>query len=453
MWSAEDVVVISDLHLAVGRGRGLFQADEQLAEFLRWFHKNLRRCHLLLNGDVFDFLVGRRGQAEINLDEAAAQATAIMEAHEEVFEALGLIANSDAHELIILGGNHDPELALPTVQREVELRLQSSCSHPPVRWLTNGEAALLHVGKAKILVEHGDQYDAWNWIDHEALRKAVCLASRNVPYQGVYASPPGSRLVVNRFNYVSDRFPWLQTLQPLSASLLPLAAEVILPTLTTEERERLLGAIKEFRDFGRRSLTDMALRRVNPRAEYWAGEEEIGLLNEWLASYEREEDVWGIYGDAKAMLGRAAARLRNLAARGMLKRVSRGDTFFEVKGGGGEREAVARLMSKGADAVIQGHTHSAKAYKVGRGLYVNTGTWGQLTRLPSGKAGEGEWAAFIEELRGGRAASFSRPTFARVCGRGEATSAALFEWVNDSPEQCSAWLFEGNRWQKEKDKL
>jgi UDP-2,3-diacylglucosamine pyrophosphatase LpxH len=453
MWSAEEVLVVSDLHLATERSCGLFQIDGELAEFLRWAHQNFPRCQMFLNGDVFDFLADQREEDPINLEGAAQKARDIADKHKEVFDALSIFADSKEHALIILGGNHDPEMALPTVQREIEGRLQSSCPPRPLRWLTSGEAALFQVGAAKVLIEHGDQYDPWNWIDHEVLRRVICLASRNVPYQKIYPSPPGSRLVINRFNHISEQFPWLQTLQPLSPSLLPLALEVILPGLAPNDRSQLTDAVKEFRDFSKRSLTDMALRTVDAKARYWAEEdEEIAILNEWLASYEKEEDVWGLMDDAKAMLGRAVTRLRNLAARRMLKRVSRRDTFFQIGTSDNQHGAVTALLNKGANLVIHGHTHAAKAYKVGRGLYLNTGTWGQLMRLPSKKASQKEWSTFIEDLRGNRVASFPRPTFARVSRRGAQTSALLCEWTDGRPVQHSAWLFENGQWQKEENK-
>lgn len=449
MWSAQDVVVISDLHLAPERNRGLFQADEQLATFLRWVHKSFRRCYLLLNGDAFDFLVGGSREA-IDLDAAAAQAAAIAENHKEVFEALSQIAKSKEHQLIILGGNHDPELALPVVQEEIERHLMTSCPHSPIRWLTNGEAALFQIGEVRVLVEHGDQYDSWNWIDHEALRRVVCLASRNVSYQSVYSSPPGSRLVLNRFNPIRDKFHWLETLQPFSPSILPLALEVILPSLPSNERGELLKAVKEFRSFSGRSVTDVVLSGLDSKAVYWANDDnERQLLSEWLAQYESEEDVWRGIDDMKAALTRVVARLRNLTARALLKRVSKRDFYFRIDEQDGQHGRVAKLISKGADLVVHGHTHAAKAYAVAAGLYLNTGTWGQLTKLPEGEANTEDWIGFIETLRTNSAASFPRATFVQISAQKKRTTATLFEWDKNLPDPLSAWHFENTEWRKE----
>ncbi len=458
MWSAGEIVVISDLHLAAERGQGLFQADEQLAEFLRWVHGRLRHCHLLLNGDVFDFLVSKRGVEEISLDGAAAEAEAILNSHEEVFEALSLIANSEEHRLTILGGNHDPEAALPTVQQKVERSLNPPepggskpvCSHPPLSWLTNGEGISFQFGGAKVLVEHGDQYDSWNWIKHENLRRVICLASRGIPYDKIYAPPPGSQLVLNRFNRIRHQFPWLETLQPFSAVVLPLALEVILPAVSEDERSALLKAVKEVNRLAVRSAVEGALLALDSRRKFWAdGDEERQLFNEWVARYEREEDVWGVVDGLKERLARAAARLRSHAVKLRLKSVSGRNTFFDFGAEDENSAAAAALLENGADLVVHGHTHAAKAFPIGRGLYLNAGTWGRLSRLPDADAGEDEWYTYIEGLRAGRAETFQRLTFVRISGPPEGTTAALCEWVGGGARELSTWRFEGGKWEVE----
>jgi UDP-2,3-diacylglucosamine pyrophosphatase LpxH len=403
-----------------------------------------------MNGDSFDFLVGKTREAAIDIDAAAVEAKIIVESHREIFEALTLIANSERHELIILGGNHDPELSLAGTQKQIEQYLSPSGPRYPIRWLINGEAALFEVGEAKVLIEHGDQYDAWNWIDHEAMRRTVCLASRNVDYRDVYKPPPGSRLVVNRFNPLRKRFPWLETLQPLTPAILPLTLEVILPELSKEEQASLLGAVKEFSIYNLRSITDIALRKLKHESEYWAeDDEERQLLVEWVDKYEKDEDTWGVVGETVEALGRTLARLRNTLTAVSLRRTSSKNGFYNVDEPDSLVGAVARLTSQGANLVVFGHTHSAKAYLVEQGLYLNSGTWGQLTRLPEGDATQDEWADFLQGLKEGRADSFCRPTFIRMTKLKEKTAATLFEWREGHPEAESIWGFANNRWQKE----
>src|SRR5262249_32884089 len=147
--------------------------------------------------------------------------------------------------------------------------LKISCPHLHLRWLTNGEGAFFNVGEANVLIEHGDQYDPWNWIDHEGLRRAICLASRNISYQNIYQSPPGSRLVVNRLHHLRNQFDWIETLQPLTPSILPLLLEVILPAIDAKTRNQVLKGVDEFKDFGKRSLIDKALTFLKSRARFW----------------------------------------------------------------------------------------------------------------------------------------------------------------------------------------
>ena len=451
MRSIDEALIISDLHLAAEFNRGLFQADETLAEFLRDVRTNFRHVHLFLNGDVFDFLVLQQRDGGLNLEDAADQATAIVNSHSEVFKELSLLANSDEHELVILAGNHDPEMALPVVQKEIARQLQSTGKHSPVQWLTSGEAALFQVGDLKVLIEHGDQYDAWNWIDHEALRRVICLVSRNISYQNIYKAPPGSQLVINRLNLLRDKFPWLQTLQPLNATILPLALEVILPSLSREDRTQVLKAVKEFNAATVRSVIDYALLRLGSRNEYWDNDnEDRQILSDWLAEYHRSEAVWGDDHDPNGWLARAMLRLRKILVSQKLKSVAGKNLFFDIEAHDENYNAVVRLTEKGANLVVHGHTHAAKAYQVGPSLYLNTGTWGQLTKLPAGEATDEVWGRYLEELKAGRADSITRPTFAWIKKQGIGTAASLFEWTTKGARALSTWNFANGQWEEEK---
>ena len=448
MWSIEEAFVISDLHLAPEQGRGLFQADEQFAGFLDYLRENFSDSHLFINGDVFDFLVGQGQETEIDPPFTVDQVGTIAENHSHVFKALGLLASSASHEVTILGGNHDPEMVLPEVQRAIAQHLELGRSPCSINWLTNGEAASIEIGNLNVLIEHGDQYDSWNWVDHEALRQVVCLTSRNVSHQGIYKVSPGSRLVLNRFNPLRDQFPWLQTLQPLSASIIPLSLEVILPALPGDDRWQLLKAVKEANSFGVRSVIDGILLGVGARREYWANEDTERLaLNEWLKAYQDSEEVWGQFKPI-GWVKRALGRLREYVTIRQLKGLSDRTTFFDIDSSDENYDAVTRLVSKGAGLVVHGHTHAAKAYPVKNGLYMNSGTWGQLTRLPSSEATDQEWAAYIEKLRQGQADSFSRLTFIHIKKQDNETSAKLCQWTHQDVHILSNWVFKGSAWEK-----
>jgi len=432
MLEVEDIIVISDLHLAAERSKGLFQSDEALAGFLNWVHEETRHCLLVLNGDVLDFLVKRRPKTVIEAEESARETKDIIEQHPEVFDSLQSLANSSGHQLVIVGGNHDPELIFPEVQVEIARRLKREHSHPPIRWVVNGEALPLHFGPARVLIEHGDQYDNWNYIDHESLRKLVSLSTRGVDSRDIYKSPPGSALVINRFNLIRDRLPWIERLQPLSDMILPLILEVVMPQLERGEQLALWGTVRESARTGRRSLINKLLCGMNSRAEFWAEQDErTQRFIEWQVEIENE-DAWG---EAEPDFARIIRRLRKVSAR---------DGFFDIQEHDATFDPVTRLMELGNDLIVHGHTHSAKAYKVGRGLYLNSGTWGQLMRLPLSQASDEEWKQFLNVLSNGETDSFSRPTFIHMTAEGEAPEAMLCEWRKGAPEIRSRWSFEAN---------
>src|SRR5205807_7093406 len=128
-----------------------------------------------------------------------------------------------------------------------------------------------------------------------------------------------------------------------------------------------------------------------------------------------------------------------------LKNVSRDSTFFQIAAAD-EPPEVAILLMQGADAVIHGHTHSAKAHKVGRGLYLNSGTWVRLLRLPT-NTDEQEWRSFLCSLEDRSFVSETRPTFVRVQAAKDGTggaAACLYLWKG-APVLLSQWSFDLKR--------
>src|SRR5882672_8191415 len=109
MWNAEELFVLSDLHLAAERGVGLFQSDLELTQCLNWILEESQDSSVVLAGDVLDFLVGDHVESKdfSVLDRRTRQ---IIDHHPEIFDALAKLALSDRHRLVIMGGNHDPEL-------------------------------------------------------------------------------------------------------------------------------------------------------------------------------------------------------------------------------------------------------------------------------------------------------------------------------------------------------
>jgi hypothetical protein len=74
-----------------------------------------------------------------------------------------------------------------------------------------------------VIIEHGNRYDSWNVISHDALRQVRSALSRNEA-PPVFESPAGSMMVVNIMNAIKAKFSFVDLLKPEDASVLPILA-------------------------------------------------------------------------------------------------------------------------------------------------------------------------------------------------------------------------------------
>jgi len=182
-----DLVVVSDLHL--GRGRSpatkrwhrleTFLYDEDFRTFCAWLCREQAAraapLALVLNGDTFDFL---RIEPDPGIDargperrfgppptgEAAARMAAdILAGHPAFVEGLAEVLAA-GHQVVFLPGNHDIEVQLDPVQREVweavGARLAARGASGALARL-RFEPWFLHE-PGRIWIEHGCQYDPEN---------------------------------------------------------------------------------------------------------------------------------------------------------------------------------------------------------------------------------------------------------------------------------------------------
>lgn len=448
MWQVNDVVVISDLHLArrkggVGEGgQELFQADEALEQFLTWILSDVKGALLVLNGDILDYLaIPPDEEAKMSvkdLTQLPERTSAIIEDHPAVFDALARLADSPHHRIVITGGNHDPELIFPSVQRVVEERLGGPAGTRSPRWFVQGEAFHLRVGDARTLVEHGDVLDAWNRIDRSALRSAVSLESRGLLTYHRYEPPPGSRLVLDCLIPLKHDYPWVELLKP-ETSTVPHLLRYYLPK---DRLPEFKNALFHYIQAAKNHVVVQLCKTLDPQQLFMATDgdvssEETGSPLDYFR---------GLWND----LNRQTTGLRRDSLISRLRKAAAADSFFDVgKAEADKHRVLSFLVKNGADLLIQGHTHSAKAYKVGaktdagekEGLYLNAGTWARLLRLPVHDDEEGVWRGFLDDLSSGFARDFERLTFARVRFDGRQTIARLQEWKGDAPSDLAAYTF------------
>src|SRR5215471_19295490 len=132
-------LVVSDLHLGAEASLDDFYGDAEFADFLSYHAERYERVHLIINGDWIDYLQidpypekrTRREDLEeiyplrMTEDQAVAATERTIARHGRFFAALREFCADPAHQLTILRGNHDIELAFPAVQARVRLELGS----------------------------------------------------------------------------------------------------------------------------------------------------------------------------------------------------------------------------------------------------------------------------------------------------------------------------------------
>jgi len=126
----KSILVISDIHLGAGEyvdGQKNyledFHSDEELIDFLEYFCEGKyasREIELIINGDFFDLLAVPF--VEFYDDEFWSEKASlkklemILDAHEEVIEALGKFIEKKNRKITMIVGNHDAELVFESLQ-------------------------------------------------------------------------------------------------------------------------------------------------------------------------------------------------------------------------------------------------------------------------------------------------------------------------------------------------
>lgn len=205
--------VISDLHLGLPRAGSLELLSkagmQRLADFITRLagRPEVEQSQLVLNGDIVDFLTLPNAEPFIADDaKAHARLSEIIQENLPVFTALQLFVKKGGR-LSMLIGNHDVELSLPAPRR----LLLETIGPGRVEFVYDNEGLVV----GPVLMVHGNEFDAWNDIDHPALRRFRAKLSRGSKEK--FVPPPGSKLVVEVLNGLVERHDFTQTTKPENA--------------------------------------------------------------------------------------------------------------------------------------------------------------------------------------------------------------------------------------------
>jgi UDP-2,3-diacylglucosamine pyrophosphatase LpxH len=430
------VFVISDLHLGGAPGfqmcSRLGRAD--LARFIRWTAKQVsteRETELVVNGDIVDFLAEQPFAAFTDdADALARKLGAILERTAEVWDAFRA-AREAGVRLVLLLGNHDIELSLPVARALIAERLGDDV--PLVA--DNGAYT-----RGELLVEHGNRYDSWNAIPHDALRQVRSALSRCEPAPKL-PPVPGSELVVRVMNGLKARYPFVDLLKPETSAALPLLA-VLEPACF----DQLAQVFQLHRQSRKRKFDDNGTPRdrglVAAATPSVSDEPMLDLARTLTGAATTRGEVAGLRATVGALLDVWLAATSTSDRETQLRRLWRAlrayaDEHYDAFSVDKESEvylAPARAMAaRGWKVVVFGHTHLAKRVALPDGaVYLNTGTWADLMQLPTEILSEDADAAlprlerFVDDLRSGNSDPWRGRmlTFACVDLDGERVSAA-----------------------------
>lgn len=446
MTQPERVVIISDLHMAVGggifnaggalvratraapetgrTGGGIFSAGAALVDFLKHLAASQGSLDLVILGDALDFLEVRLPADDDHpeapyLDFSAAgacrKAAAIIKHNGSVFAALREFLRAPGKRVRWCVGNHDLELLFPGVQALLREALGGSADVlelPAVDLPAEGSRIDYRLANGKTMrLVHGNTGDPWNHIDYQAAASAV---QGGAPF----AYPPGSLLVAKVLNRLKDEagFRHVSMLKPEKSVTLPLTL-ALWPERT---RSYLMDVVPAFfqADLGQtKRRFKNALARVQGQAPLYFGPsgaptaqcDDGDMLAEALLSSLADADRTAAAEDLVAVLSSEQTarrlgmgldpqpatfdsftqRVLSFLLRGVAESANQRSDLFHVD----ERDELHALVAArfaadaekpdGVQVLVAGHTHLARAVSYDRDCYyLNSGTWADLMRIP-----------------------------------------------------------------------
>jgi UDP-2,3-diacylglucosamine pyrophosphatase LpxH len=434
--------VVSDLHLG-GRPPDPATGDlgfqmcsetgrRRLDAWVGWCTQQLsseRRAEIVIAGDIVDFLA-EEPFAPFTADDAAAakKLDTILERTRPLWDRLAAFVAAGG-ELTLMLGNHDVELSLPGPRRLLLDRLgRGSAPRFAVDFLDDNRAHTV----GPVIIEHGNRYDAWNAVPHGELRRARSALSRGEAGAApVDLGMPGSHLVVEVMNEIKKRYRFVDLLKPEEEAVLPLLAALDPPSLPALRRIASLvsdARSRQRRDHDRRTGAPLRPEQIGAVAGWREPDEAADEGPLALAAELAIERGYTPGAEGEIAAGGVWARLRELGTSQLhraLRALADAHGFaFSVTEESELYALPAKALAERFEVVVFGHTHLAKRVALPGGrLYLNTGTWADLMRLPpaiiDGKrdsGSEAELKLFAHDLRENTLDRHVRqlPTFGRI---------------------------------------
>ncbi len=423
----KSLFVISDLHLGGGPGFQMCSpvGRDRLAAFIGYVGTQQQpghAVHLVIAGDIVDFLAEQDFASFTNDDDKAVRKLeAIVDSTRPVWTALHDLVAAGARLTLMLG-NHDIELSLPGPRRLLMQTLGEN-----VEFLYDNQAFV----DGPVLIEHGNRYDKWNVVAHDALREIrSALSRREVPI--AYQGPPGSLMVQQVLNPLKAKYPWVDLLKPETSGMVPILAVLDPAAMKNVANIAKLAAQTTRSRFDENGVPTDPGNISAEFAEAQALQDPMMKLAMQLADMDDLQSVAFLDG-ADDLL----TRLKDAAYEAVVNEIYRRllaalrcyanehRQAFDSRVESVEYLKPAQVAARKAfEVIVYGHTHLAKrvALDVGGAVYLNTGTWADLLRVPETVLGDDDAAAlaqlreFVADLGANRLEAWrcQMPTFARI---------------------------------------
>ncbi len=439
------IFIISDLHLGGhpdkrdnlgGISKPGFQichAYPQLTAFIDWIKQEAKafkgETEIVINGDIVDFLAdddfhdseGSAIDASIwtaNEMDAICKLNQIIkrtrEGHDRgPFDALRDFI-VDGHQLTLILGKHDIELALPKVRQHLQKFL--GARHGRLQLIYDGEAYTC----GDLLIEHGNRYDPWNVVDHSALRQERSMLSRGLTVdeqertKQYFLPPAGTLMVIHLINHLKKHYRFVDMLKPETGAVIPLLLTLkpdcedilqdILSLTPVIAMRKMRGRSAEpakpahSGNLNAREMLDKTLTSVSDVLNEVLGKDAAAVFQvqpktrRGNLSAPQSPSLKILLDKAQKMAETLFNKARELEEQDNIKRLHvalkqlKKDFSFEISQEKSNYfDAAEEMINRGKFSyVVFGYTHLPKKMKCGKnGWYLNTGTWANVIRLPA----------------------------------------------------------------------
>ena len=453
----DELYVVSDIHMGGPPNFQILKHGSRLGTLFQHLStvRTGERVGLVLNGDVVDSLA-EDIDGYVAMDDAPRMMERIYRdpAFAPIWDGLTAFVREPGRRLVIVLGNHDIEMVLPSVEASMRNRLagDDDAAQGRVSFSTQGMGFACLVGRARVFCTHGNEVDAWNMVDYDALRElAISQNAGGLFDRAGWVPNAGTQLVKDVMNSVKRRYAWIDLLKPETQAAL--GTLVVLDPGQAAKIEKITSSLAAYlkqlkgtlKLWGWLSVEEPPVSAVDQPVPQLLGPNLLAAVQgpgsssatdptEMLRQAERafveprrRQTVASGTPETLGLPGMVWDRLRGVdpaeALRQALKDWLSKDRSFDITERDQTFRDVTTRVGAAVDFVVTGHTHLERALRIQDGIdrfYYNCGTWIRLLRftdfvLDSPK----EFREVYQVLADGRMETIDRATLPNAAGRRE----------------------------------